>query len=148
MAYHLAHFNLAMARERLDHPALAGFVAELDAVNVLATTSPGFVWMPNGDEAGNPAAVFGTPLALANISLWRSVDALRAFTYTGRHGTALRRRREWFEPAAGPAYVLWWVVDGHRPDFVEGQTKLAHLAAHGPTAQAFNFSTTFEAPCE
>ena len=42
--YHLAQFNVATMRYPLDHPAMQGFVEELDRINRLADLSPGFVW--------------------------------------------------------------------------------------------------------
>ena len=42
--YELVHFNFAMAKRPLDHPDMAGFTSQLDAVNRLASASPGFVW--------------------------------------------------------------------------------------------------------
>jgi hypothetical protein len=67
--YHLAHVNLAIAREPLDHPTMAEFGEQLEPVNQLARASRGFVWAPEGDEAGNPAAVFGSERAPSNLSV-------------------------------------------------------------------------------
>jgi hypothetical protein len=145
MAHWLAHFNLAIARYPLDHPSLAEFVAELDVVNQIARSSQGFIWTAEGAEAGDPVAIFGSTLALANISVWRSIEALKEFTYQGQHGDALRRRFEWFDRPEGPAYVLWWIPAGGRPDYLEGKKRLEHLAAHGPSEYAFNFASPFSA---
>ena len=141
--HELVHFNFAIARLPLDHPDMAGFTTQLDAVNRLAQTSPGFVWTPAEGEAGDALATFGDPRVLANMSTWRSIEDLRRFTYETAHGLALRRRREWFEPADGPAYVLWWVAAGHRPNWNEAKRRLDHLAALGPVPEAFTFSKAF-----
>jgi hypothetical protein len=143
MTCDLVHFNLAIARQPLDHPSMAGFTSQLAEVNRLAETSPGFVWTPADGEAGDAVATFGNPLVLANISTWRSFEDLRRFVYEGLHGSALRQRREWFEPMAGPAYVLWWARAGHRPNWVEAKQRLQDLELHGPTPQAFIFSHAF-----
>ena len=142
-AYDLVHFNLAMARHPLDHPCMAGFTSQLAEVNRLAETSPGFVWTPAGDEAGDAVATFGSPLVLANISTWRSLEALRRFVYDGLHGSALRQRREWFEPFPGPAYVLWWAPSGYRPNWLEAKQRLRDLDLRGPTPHAFTFKHAF-----
>jgi hypothetical protein len=139
----LVHFNFAMAKQPLDHPDMAGFTSQLDAINRLAESSPGFIWTPADGEAGDAVAVFGSPRVLANMSTWRSIDDLRRFTYEGRHGLALRRRRDWFDAPAGPAYVLWWVPTGHRPNWEEAKARLTHLAAHGPAPHAFTFQRAF-----
>jgi hypothetical protein len=122
---------------------MAGFSNQLDAVNAIAHSSPGFVWAPENDEPGDAVAVFGHPLVLANISMWASLEALRQFTYRGQHGTALRQRREWFEPQAGPTYVLWWAAPEPRPTWIEARRRLQLLAEAGPTPEAFTFGRAF-----
>ena len=146
--YDLVHFNLAIARHPLDHPSMAGFTRQLAEVNRLAESSPGFVWTPAGDEAGDAIATFGSPLVLANISTWRSLEDLRRFVYDGMHGSALKQRRDWFEPAAGPAYVLWWAPSGHRPDWIEAKQRLQFLELHGETPRAFTFKKASSPPEE
>jgi hypothetical protein len=143
MSYHLVHFNLAIAREPLDHPSMVGFTSRLGEVNRLAETSPGFVWTPADGEAGDAVETFGHPLVLANISTWQSLEDLRRFVYDGPHGVALKQRREWFEPVAGPAYVLWWAPGGSRPNWVEAKERLQHLQQHGETPRAFTFKKPF-----
>lgn len=143
MTHDLVHFNLAIARQPLDHPSMAGFTNQLATINHLAESSPGFVWTPAGDEAGDAVAVFGNPLVLANMSTWQSLEDLRRFVYEGLHGAALRQRREWFDAIDGPAYVLWWAGSGHRPDWIEAKQKLEYLKLHGPTPDAFTFSHAF-----
>ena len=146
MTHHLAHFNLAIARKALDHPNMAEFVGRLEPVNQLARTSRGFVWAPEGDEAGNATAVFEDERALPNLSVWRSLEDLRRFVYEGPHAKALDRRGEWFEAPRGSAYVLWWIRAGDRPDLNEAKRRLKHLTAHGPTPHAFTFTEAFDAP--
>jgi hypothetical protein len=141
----LVHFNLAIAKHRLDHPSMEGFASQLERVNRLAETSPGFVWTAADAEAGDAVATFGSELALANISTWRSLEDLRQFVYDGLHGQALRRRRDWFEAPVGPTYVLWWVPTGYRPHWAEAKQRLRELEVHGPTRRAFTFTKAFHA---
>ena len=119
---HLAQLNLARMLAPLDSPELADFVAALAPVNAAADVAPGFVWRL-ADESGTGATsirVFDDDLLLVNLSVWASADALAAFVYQQRdHASALRRRREWFEPAGSPMVVLWWVELGHRPTVAE-----------------------------
>jgi hypothetical protein len=141
----LVHFNLAIAKHGLGHPGMERFASQLEAVNRLAQTSPGFVWTAADGEAGDTAATFGSELALANISTWRSLADLQRFVYDGLHGMALRRRREWFEVPVGPPYVLWWVPTGYRPHWAEAKQRLRELEAYGPTKRAFTFKQAFHA---
>ena len=43
-AYELAQLNIAMMKEPLDSARMADFMANLDRINALAESSPGFVW--------------------------------------------------------------------------------------------------------
>lgn len=42
--YHLAQVNIARAKAALDSPIMHSFVNQLEHINQLAETSPGFVW--------------------------------------------------------------------------------------------------------
>ena len=147
--HHLAQMNIARLSAPLDDPRLADFVGALERVNALADASPGFVWRLQS-ESGNATDVRAYPdeRIIVNMSVWESVDALRAYVYRGDHAGVLRRRREWFEPFEGPFQVLWWVAAGHTPTPAQGKARLEHLAAHGPTAHAFTFKQLFPAEDE
>src|SRR5579864_3632763 len=78
-----------------------------------------------------------------SLSLWRDLESVFAFAYAHVHAEALSHRKEWFLPPAWPAYVAWWVADGHTPDWHEATVRLEHLHDHGPTAFAFHFKQAF-----
>ena len=78
------------------------------------------------------------------MSVWSSIEALRAFTYSSAHTEVLRRRREWFERLATAHLVLWWVPVGHIPTIEEALDRLDRLRRDGPTTEAFTFRTPFE----
>ena len=146
-ASHLAQFNISTLRHPLDHPVLADFVAGLDEINGLADRSDGFVWRLQ-TEAGDLTAVrpYDDPEVIVNLSVWTSLDALRAFAYRSGHLTFLRRRAEWFVPMPGETVVAWWVPAGHRPDIAESKDRLARLNASGSTPDAFSVRRPFPAP--
>ena len=86
----------------------------------------------------------GDGWAPATLSLWRDLESVAAFTYTGLHATALRRGREWFQKPAWPPLVLWWHMDEAPPTWAEGVRRHEHLHDHGPTPDAFNFAQAFD----
>jgi heme-degrading monooxygenase HmoA len=146
--FHLAQVNIARPLEPLDAPLLADFVAALEPVNALADTSPGFVWRLQTED-GDATAVrgFGDDRLIVNLSVWESLEALRAFAYSNaEHLAVLRRRREWFERRAEAAVALWWVPAGHRPSVAEAEERLAALRSAGPGPAAFTFRRPFAAP--
>lgn len=142
---HLAQLNVGRLLAPVDAPEIAGFVAELEPINQLADGSPGFIWRL-ATEAGDATSIRPTEddLFLINMSVWESIDALRAFTYDTAHVAILRRRREWFERLASAHMVLWWVDAGHRPTIDEALERLDRLRRDGPTPAAFTFRTPFE----
>jgi hypothetical protein len=146
--YELAQVNIALAREPLDGPLLAGFVAALDPVNARADRAAGFVWRMQSDE-GNATAVrgFGDDQKLIiNLSVWGDLEALRQFVYQdAEHLRVMRRRREWFE-RLDMYTVLWWVTRGHRPTVQEAEQRLELLRTSGPTRSAFTFRVSFDSP--
>jgi Domain of unknown function (DUF3291) len=144
--YELAQLNIAAMKEPLDSPRMADFVANLDRINALAESSPGFIWRLKTDD-GDATAL--RPLGentLVNMSVWRDVAALNHYVYKSAHIEIMRRRKEWFERMSEIAVVLWWVPNGHRPSMVQAVEKLQHLCAHGPTAEAFTFKRAFAPP--
>ena len=114
--YHIAQFNIGRGRAAMDDPLMAGFVAMLDEINALADADPGFVWRLQ-DDSGNATAIsaFDDPLVFVNLSVWRTIEALRAFVYRSAHAPVMAQRRSWFAPFEGPYMVLWWVSADHRP---------------------------------
>ena len=145
--YELAQINIARFRLPADHVANRDFMDALDRVNAIAEASDGFVWRLTGD--GNDATdvpVDGDPHVIANLSVWRDLDALAAFVYRQPdHLAIMKRRREWFDHMA-VYQALWWVPAGHRPTVAEGMERIAMLEANGPTAGAFTFKQPFAAP--
>lgn len=137
--FELAQLNIARMRTPLDSPEMVDFVANLDRINALAESSPGFIWRLK-DEDDNATAM--RPLGentLVNISVWRDVAALRDYVYKSAHVEVMRRRREWFDAMEQASMVLWWVPAGHRPDASEAAAKLALLREQGPGPAAFSF---------
>ncbi|MBB4934208.1 hypothetical protein F4561_005028 [Lipingzhangella halophila] len=145
--HHLAQLNIATPRFPMDDPRMAGFTEMLDPINALADASPGFVWRLRSEGANDATAErpFGPDL-LVNFSVWESVETLWNFTYRSDHLSLLRERREWFQHTTEFYTVMWWVPAGRIPTLDEAGERLAHLRAHGPTAEAFTFRNTFPPP--
>jgi hypothetical protein len=144
--HQLAQLNIAAMKAPLDSPELKDFVDNLDRINLIAESSPGFVWRLKGD--GNDATSL-RPLGdnvLVNMSVWRDVAALKDYVYKSAHVEIMRRRREWFTRMAKAYMVLWWVPEGHQPTLAEAVARLEHLRAQGPTPAAFTFAEGFSAP--
>jgi hypothetical protein len=152
MEHHLAQVNVSRLLAPLDSPLLADFMAALDEVNAEADRSPGFVWRLQTED-GNATAVqaFGWDAGdshgvIVNLTVWRDVEALADYVFSGRHVQIMRRRREWFQRAAEATTALWWVPAGSLPTTDDAEDRVRLLRAHGPTPAAFTFRQPFPPP--
>jgi hypothetical protein len=144
--YHLAQLNIGIATAPLDSDVMADFMNNLDRINALAESSPGFVWRLKADD-GNATSL--RPIddrTMVNMSVWTDAQSLSAFVFRTAHVEFMRRRREWFERMPTAYLVLWWVPEGHIPTTDEAVARLEHLKAHGATPHAFNFRSVFPPP--
>ena len=147
MSFHLAQINISRLVAPLDDPRIAGFVSQLGPINALADRAPGFVWRLQSDS-GNATdiAYCDDPFVIVNMSVWKSIEALRDYAYGSRHVEVFQDRAKWFEKPARPSYCLWWVPIGHWPTVAEGRERLTHYQEHGATPYSFWFSERFPMP--
>jgi hypothetical protein len=122
--YELAQLNVATMKESLESPSMADFVANLDRINALAETSPGFVWRLQTEEGDATAMRPMGEETLVNISVWKDAESLNKYVYESAHVEIMRRRKEWFQRMREAYVVLWWVPRGHRPTSSKAITKL------------------------
>ena len=144
MTHHLAQINIGRLLAPIDDPQIADFVRQLDEVNALADSFPGFVWRLQS-ESGNATdiAYNDDPFVIVNMSVWESVQALREFVYKSHHVDVLRDRYRWFEKTPKPNYCLWWIRVGHIPTVAEGRERLEHYQIRGATPFSFWFGKEF-----
>lgn len=129
----------------LDSDVMRGFVARLDEINALADGSAGFVWRLQSD-AGNATYLrpYDDDRILFNLSVWESVEALKAYVYRTPHAELIRQRREWFQQFEKAFLALWWIPAGHVPTIDEAKERLAALQERGPLAFAFDLRNVFD----
>ena len=144
--YQLAQLNIAKMKAELEDPIMAGFVEQLDYVNSIADSSPGFVWRFES-EKGNATDIraFEDNMLLVNMSVWEDIEYLKSFVYESFHLELLKQKKDWFHKFDGVFQVLWWVRAGHKPGVEEAKQRLAYLQANGPSDIAFNFQHYFPA---
>jgi hypothetical protein len=91
-----------------------------------------------GREAGNDQRA-------STLSVWRDLQSVFDFVYSGLHLSALKERESWFKKPEWPTYACWWIDDAHIPTWREACNKLEHLHDHGASPHAFDFRTCFDA---
>lgn len=137
MGKQLAVVNVARLRHPLTDRRMAAFVDGIDAINLLAEASPGFVWRRTG-VAGHSALLPGSDGELiVNVSSWLTYLDFHAFTYQGAHGRYLTAREPWFLPVPGPTTALWWFPEDDRPSVEHALARLRTLRREGPSRRAF-----------
>ncbi len=146
MTHHLAQINIGRLIAPVEDPKIAEFVAQLDPVNALADTAPGFVWRLESSSGNATDIVYNDdPFVIVNMSVWESVEALRDFVYKSNHLDVLRDRAKWFEKMEKPHYCLWWIPSTHIPTVAEGRERLEHYQQYGATPFSFWFSKLYPA---
>lgn len=134
----LIHFNLAKAKYPLTDPKMLPFFQALDGINLLAETHPGFIWREKEVDMN----ALPSDRHVANLTMWKSLEDLKNFTYESGHVYYLKKRLDWFEPLK-PAYVLWYGESGYFPTLKVGLSKLEQLEKDGPSSSGFDFRNTF-----
>lgn len=156
--------------EPIPHPRVLGFMERADGVFTAAENTPGHIatadmvsfvegtridrqdwakWAPYRAPSYYPGSLeIGKRTSAQTLSLWQDLDSVYGFAYSGLHMEALRKRKEWFKPRVGPAYVAWWVIDDHAPSWDEACSRIEHLHEHGSTPSAFDFRGAFDSEGE
>jgi hypothetical protein len=144
--HHLAQVNIGRLQAPLDSAQLSGFVVALEPINALADVSPGFVWRLQTED-GDATAVrpYDDDMVLINMSVWESLEDLRQFVYRSVHSDVMHQRRQWFS-RMDTYLALWWIPAGTIPSVADAARRLAVLASHGPTPEAFTFRVWYRPP--
>lgn len=136
-----------MVGVNINDPVMKEFVDNLNEVNNIAETSPGFVWRLK-DEANNATAFdpYQDEQVIINISVWESIEDLEHFMYKTFHSEFLKRRKEWFQKF-GKAYTcMWWIPEGEFPSMEAAVKKLDDIQKYGASHEVFDFRNKFEKP--
>ncbi|MDQ6598241.1 DUF3291 domain-containing protein [Bacillus salipaludis] len=86
----------------------------------------------------------GSPIL--TLTVWRSLQSLYRFTYSGKHMQALHDRSRWIEsyPEKHPSYVVWWTEMVRDVSWEEAFRRYNHYIQHGSTPYAFDFKNAFD----
>jgi GNAT superfamily N-acetyltransferase len=137
MMRHLAQLNIATLRHPLDDPRIADFVEGLAVVNGTGEQSAGYVWRLQSDGGdATDIRVFDDPLVIVNLTVWESLEALKAFAYRGVHRDFFRRRAEWFVEGSTRT-ALWWIPAAVLPTTDDAKRRLEFIDAFGVSPYAF-----------
>ncbi|MFJ8260799.1 DUF3291 domain-containing protein [Rummeliibacillus sp. NPDC094406] len=87
---------------------------------------------------------YGFPIL--TLTVWKSLQSLYHFTYSGQHRQALRDRSKWMEPYQEKhlSYVVWWTAKMKDVTWEEAFERYNYYIQHGPTPYAFDFKHAFD----
>jgi hypothetical protein len=145
--FQLAQCNISKLKSELGHISMIEFTSFLEPVNIFADNSKGFVWRlkdPEGLASSRMDEVFEDPMMIINISVWKDIESLNAFTFGTVHNYFLKNRTKWMDKVEKVQFVMWWIKEGHIPTIEEAKSKLRLLEESGPTLGAFNWQHKFE----
>ena len=80
------------------------------------------------------------------MSVWETMDDLKAFVFKGRHAEVLRNRKEWFAQFGKPYSAFWYVRAGQVPTVEEAVERLDYLQKNGSSEFAFDYKNIFPPP--
>jgi Domain of unknown function (DUF3291) len=91
-------------------------------------------------------AAKGEGFPVLTLTVWKSLQGLYRFTYSGQHRQALRDRSKWMEPYAEKhlSYVVWWTERVKDVSWQEAFKRYNYYVQHGPTSFAFDFKHAFD----
>ncbi len=141
---HLAQVNIAKMIAPIDSPVMKGFVDNLDPINLLAESSPGFIWrLKEENNNATSIKIFDDEFLIVNMSVWESIDSLFQYVYKSDHTQFIKRKKEWFERIPEMHMALWFVLENHKPTVAEALERLVYLRSNQETPYAFTFKKRF-----
>ena len=157
--YRLIHFNCArpMGAFNMENEFVRVFMAILPRIFSDADSYEGLHWHTHGIrrpcgtwygmEAAFPYPADISAPDVCTMAGWKSVEALRDFTYNGRtHPPGMRRLSSQLDRSAGAGFVLWWAKRGERFTLQDGWDRLQSLRQNGPTDHAFSLDNLIAKP--
>jgi heme-degrading monooxygenase HmoA len=151
----IAFMTMGILQASTSVPLVQGYLSRIEANFNAAEGSRGYIdhsrYLPELDDYDwgglqIPVMFQSNELKdrrLMTLSLWRDLESVMAFAYTGLHAEALRYRREWFIRGVFPNYVAWWVGDNETPTWREACKRYENLYYNGSTTEAFDFRQPF-----
>jgi len=138
----IAQMNWGRMLFPLEDMRMAEFAASLDGVYRLAELHQGFIWRIPDVEANAQLQNLGFDNMISStVSIWETIDDLKAYTYETLHGDFIKRKSKWFENVEGPQLVIWNVEPKDRPTFEHAFERLEALKRDGPTENAYGWTT-------
>jgi hypothetical protein len=130
-----------------NHPASREFFEVGNAVIRQANKTGQLIEVFSSDGVPFPEeAIKGDGYPILTLTVWKSLQNLFHFTYSGKHREALRDRGKWMEPyqEKHQSYVVWWTEKLQDVTWEEAFKRYNYYIQHGSTPFAFDFKHAFD----
>ncbi|MEH7072604.1 DUF3291 domain-containing protein [Neobacillus drentensis] len=129
-----------------DHPASREFYEMGYKVMRQASVSGQLLAEFSSDGLTFPEETKGKGYPVLTLTVWKSLQSLYRFTYSGKHSQALRNRGRWMEPYQEKhlSYVVWWTEQVKDVSWEEAFMRYNYYIQHGPTPFAFDLNLAFD----
>ncbi len=157
--HHLAIYNFGIHVDTYDTAPVQGFALREPFNFEAAERAVGFVGRSGYDGEPGPES-WGEHVVpqgcgdltgrstVSSLSLWRDIESLAAFSYSGVHADALKHARAWNVKQDWPPLVLFWVSVSDRPRWSHAVERFESLMRNGPAPDHFSFKQAFTAAGE
>lgn len=140
-------YTVGRLNQPYDHPASREFFEVGNKVYRQASESGHLIEMFSPKGVSFPEeAIKGDGVPILTLTVWKSLQSLYRFTYSGQHRQALRDRSKWMEPYQEKhlSYVVWWIEKVKDVSWKEAFERYNYYIQHGPTPFAFDFKHAFD----
>ena len=143
----VAIYTVGRLKHPYEHPASREFFEVGYEVIRQAAKSGNLIkeFSPNGVPFPEET-ILGDGDPILTLTVWKNLQSLYRFTYSGQHKQALRDRNKWLGPhqEKQPTYVLWWAEKVKEISWEEAFKRYNYYIQHGPTPFAFDFKSAFD----
>ena len=142
--YQIVQANYAQWKPGISESEVNEFISQIAGVHAQAESAKGYVWRYVDDP--DPKYIdrlFGMDGLVFNMSVWESIEDLKAFTFKNLHNDVMRERSKWFVSLPFTTSIMWWVQKGNIPTAEEAHEKFEIIEAKGPSYEVFTFGKLY-----
>ncbi|MEH7418851.1 DUF3291 domain-containing protein [Neobacillus drentensis] len=143
---HVSIYTVGRLNYPYDHPESRAFFEMGYKVMRQASVSGQLIEEFSSDGVLIPNEAKGKGYPVLTLTVWKSLESLYRFTYSGKHSQALRNRSRWVEPYQEKhlSYVVWWTESVKDVSWEEAFKRYNYYIQHGSTPFAFDFKRVFD----
>lgn len=142
----VAIYTVGRLNHPYDHPVSREFYEMGYKVMRQAYLSGDIIDEFSSDGLPFPEEAKGKGYPVLTLTVWKSLQSLYRFTYSGKHSQALRNRRKWMEPYQEKhlSYVVWWTDKVQDVSWEDAFKRYTYYNENGSTPFAFDFKRAFD----